>query len=48
MLENGLDVDPVFRGKIGSILSEYLEEGQGLTGFGMRTSYLTNSVRSLC
>jgi hypothetical protein len=41
MLENGLDVDPVFKEKIGNILSDYLEEGGGLAGFGKRFFCLT-------
>lgn len=34
ILENGLEVDDVYREKIGKILSGYLEEGNGLVGFG--------------
>jgi hypothetical protein len=34
-LENGLDVDPAYRERIGNILNGYLEDGNGLIGFGM-------------
>jgi hypothetical protein len=34
ILENGLEVDDVYREKIGKILSGYLDDGNGLVGFG--------------
>jgi hypothetical protein len=34
ILENGLEVDDVYREKIGKILSGYLDGGNGLVGFG--------------
>jgi hypothetical protein len=34
LLENGLEVDALYRDKISNILGGYLEEGEGLVGFG--------------